>query len=90
MFDPFGAGMERLRKGGSYADALDPGNVLHPDDQAPITDTPVNQMNGDIAGNAARDRVRRIAYRAQGRASTIKVSPSAAPFTAQPKALLGS
>lgn len=72
-------------------DATDPGGFFHnvggvpdlPDPGAP------DQQDSIAAGYSARDRIRRLAYRAQGRSSTIKVSPSAAPFSGQPKQLIG-
>lgn len=71
-------------------DGTDPGNIFHSGNDAPIPDPgAAPTQDATVAGNAARDRIRRLAYRAQGRSSTIKVSPSAAGYSPQPKTLLG-
>lgn len=89
---------EAYDKGGSKGvwdalrggDVTDPGGLFH-DMSGPIPDPgSPNQTATAPEAMKARDRIRRLAYRAQGRSSTIKVSPSAGAYTGQPKALLGS
>jgi hypothetical protein len=43
----------------------------------------------DADAYAARDRTRRMAKRALGRDSTIRTSPTGAPYTGEPARLLG-
>lgn len=68
----------------------DPGHVFHGDVNETADPGQPTTTDSTTAGYSARDRIRRQVYRAQGRSSTIKVSPSAAPFTGQSKQLLGS
>lgn len=79
--------LNQLRSG----DLTDPGGHFHVVGGAEVND-PGAAAQEDSAQTAlrARDRVRRAAYRAQGRASTIKVGSAAEPFTGQQKTLLGS
>lgn len=75
-----------LKEGGM----TDPGHIFHGDvNETPDPGSP-DQTATAPAAQKARDRMRRLAYRAQGRSSTIKVSPSAATYTGEQKALLGS
>jgi hypothetical protein len=46
-------------------------------------------LDGDVAAAAARDRMRRLAGRANGIASTEKAGAAATLYTATPKSLLG-
>lgn len=48
-----------------------------------------SQINNDASAYEARDRIRRIAKRAQGIDSTVRTSSAGAPYTGQPTALLG-
>lgn len=93
VLDPGGAAIANTQRGKSLnaASALDPGGYLT-GDPSPIPDpgAPPSPASIEPTGVKARDRIRRQVYRAQGRGSTIKVSPSAAPYTGQPGALLGS
>lgn len=60
-----------------------------PDASIPsVGDAPSPQI-GQTEVMRARDRLRRGVYRAQGRASTVRTG-SSAPYTGQPKSLLGS
>lgn len=55
----------------------------------PAAIAPAPALNTDAA-YLQRDRVRRMAQRAQGQASTIRTSSTGAPYTGAPKQLLGS
>lgn len=46
--------------------------------------------NDTQTGVVERDRMRRMARRAQGRDSTVRTGPGGAPYDAAPKTLLGS
>ena len=91
LFDPFGAGMENARNGAPLADITDPGGVLH---NTGVADTAIRSAPSpsgiDSSSYLARDQIRRLARRAQGIDSTIRTSSTGAPYTAQPKTLLGS
>lgn len=63
---------------GAYDDQYKPADVVAPP-------TPIN----DNAAYQARDRVRRVAKKAQGIDSTVKTSPTGAPYTGTPSRLLG-
>lgn len=72
-------------------DLTDPAGILHPLGPGPAAPAaPPSSGNIEPAALNARDRIRRLVYRSQGRNSTIKVSPTATAYTGQPKALLGS
>lgn len=72
-------------------DVTDPGGWLHNLTEPTVTDPGAPaQTDTTAAGQKARDRVRRLAMRAQGRASTIKVGSSAEPYTGEQNKLLGS
>lgn len=77
--------IDYFRKGGM----TDPFYILHYRDAPKVGDPgQVEQQDAVQAGLSARDRVRRAAYRAQGRQSTIKVNATS-PYTGQPATLLG-
>jgi len=55
------------------------------------TDIPAapSPVTSDAPAYEARDRIRRIAKRAQGVGSTVRTSSAGAPYTGQPASLLG-
>lgn len=60
-------------------------NLYKPEDIA-AAPSPIN----DAPAYEARDRIRRIAKKAQGVSSTVRTSSAGAPYTGQPVSLLGS
>lgn len=80
VLDPLGKPMAAAEQGGvsGYTDfvksggATDQFNLFHktPDNSSP--EAPPELQDGASQGNLARDRIRRRAYRAQGRSSTIR------------------
>lgn len=66
----------------------DPARAFHSSPSAPI-EPPPTATDGAAEGSRARDRVRRQAYRAQGRRSTIRTN-SMGSYTGAPAQLLGS
>lgn len=93
LLDPVGSGYDKWKAGASLTggDVTDPGGFFHnlgtADNSVVAAPSPNNIDNSSLA---ARDRVRRAAKRAQGLDSTIRTSPAGAPYTGQPKSLLGS
>lgn len=69
----------------------DPFNVFHDSDLKRSADPGAPETIDSVAtGMKARDRARRLAYRAQGRRSTVLVGNSMKPYTGQQQALIGS
>lgn len=64
---------------GQYDDLYKPENVPAPESAAVI----------EAGAYEQRDRIRRIARKAQGQASTIRTSSTAEPYTGAPARLLG-
>lgn len=74
-------------------DLTDPAGIFHPLNDPASPDAPpsiTDAAPGSAAAISARDRIRRAAYRAQGRGSTIKVGGLAQSYSGQQKTLLGS
>lgn len=67
---------------GQYDDLYKPADVS--------ADPPPSPIAADTEAYAQRDRIRRIAKKAQGQQSTIRTSSTGAPYTGAPATLLGS
>jgi len=80
-------GLDAIGRG----DVTDPGGMFH-DMSGPIPDPGAAPGPGNISAQAgtARDRVRRQAYRAQGRRSTIRTQGLFGAYTGNQSQLLGS
>jgi len=72
-------------KGGDYTD---PAGMFHSRGTPEAVEPIPAPQSGAVEGNKARDRMRRRAYRAQGRASTIRSAPGST--LGSPGGLLGS
>lgn len=89
FYDDAMKGSAQLANKMGLGGALDPLGI--PDPDAPPKPPPVTAPQADNTDTlAARDRLRRQVYRAQGRSSTVRVPSLASQYNGQPKTLLGS
>lgn len=92
--DPAGSTIRQVtgRSAGTVGGFLDPAGLVDKPNSPAETVLPppaINPADEQSALNA-RDKIRRLAYRAKGRQSTIKVGALADQYSGQQKQLLGS
>lgn len=81
--------IEAVRRG----DLTDPGHWFHAkpgEGEVPDPGAPPSPVNISAQAGTARDRIRRMAYRAQGRRSTIRTQGLFGSYTGNTSQLLGS